>query len=108
MAKKPQVQIEIADEVPYLPSWDLWNTVSNNEHIKEVYLHVDESYSFMKHEIDGKFFSRTEEVIAQPQAGITMAAKARRGIAKFEIVQTISREDILKAKHGAKPPYPVA
>lgn len=107
MAKKP-VQITVADEVPYIPSWDLWNTVSSNEHIKEVYLHVDESYSFIKHEIDGKFFSRTEEVIAQPQAGISMAQKVRRGIPKFEIVQTISREDILKAKHGDKPPYPVA
>jgi hypothetical protein len=76
--------------------------VTDNPHILQVFLLADGSYTLNAYEFKGELYSRIDPTVNVPNAKNVEAIQA-----KYKIVQTITREDILKTAEALEHPEPV-
>lgn len=83
---------------------DLQNTVKKNKHIKEVYFTVDNSHFFSAHksenENDKSLYARTFEATVPNKDKSLLGKKMLIGIPEMEIVETLTRDQIIKGQTG--------
>lgn len=79
-------------------SYELYDTVEQNEHIQEVYFTKDNTHFLNKHELEGKFYGRlkVKQVLSHSVGDKKFFKMETIHTPETLIVETLSRKDILK------------